>query len=122
MIKSCCSSGVSNCMLIYKMSSRLKCLNPLLGDSALHYSTRSQNSEEVQTVASAHALCQPTITCLSISIVSIALIEESVGFQIKLEYFWKFRNQSLEVQSHVGVTRGRVDNENNSHKVKIRTY
>ena len=31
-----------------------------------------------------------------------------------LEYFWKFRNQSSEVQSDVVVTRGRVDNENNN--------
>jgi len=45
---------------------------------------------------------------------SIALIEESVEFIIKLDNFWKFGNQSLEVQSDVGVTRGRVDNENNN--------
>ena len=45
---------------------------------------------------------------------SIALIEESVEFRLKLEYFWKFRNWSSEVQSDVRVTRGQVDNENNS--------
>jgi len=28
---------------------------------------------------------------------SVALIEESIAFIIKLEYFWKFRNQSLGV-------------------------
>jgi len=31
-----------------------------------------------------------------------------------LEYFWKFGNQSLEVQSDFRVTRGQVDNENNN--------
>ena len=88
----------------------------LLGVSALHYSTGSLNLEGVQTMASAHALHQPTITHLSISIVSvwkfrinlglsIALIE-SVEFRLKLEYFLKFRNWSLEVQSGVRVTRG----------------
>jgi len=44
----------------------------------------------------------------------LALIEESVEFIIKLEYFWKFGNWSLEVQSDVRVTRGQVDNENNT--------
>src|SRR5882724_10256563 len=43
----------------------------LLGVSALHYSTRSQDSEGVWTMASACVLCQPTIVCLSISIISI---------------------------------------------------
>jgi len=37
---------------------------------------------------------------------SIALIDESIEFIIKLEYFWKFGHQSSEVQSDVGVTRG----------------
>jgi len=41
---------------------------------------------------------------------SIALIEESIEFIIKLEYFQKFRNQSSEDQSDFGVTRGQVDN------------
>jgi len=36
------------------------------------------------------------------SIWSIALIERSIEFIIKLEYFRKFRNQSSEVQSDVG--------------------
>jgi len=55
--------------------------------------------------------------CLSISIVSvqnfrsnpelsIALIEESIAVRLMLEYFQKFQNWSLEVQSDVGVTRG----------------
>ena len=43
----------------------------LLRVSALHYSTRSQVLEGFWTVASAHALHQPTIAGLSISIVSI---------------------------------------------------
>ena len=30
---------------------------------------------------------------------SIALLEESIEVRIKLEYFQKFENQSLEVQS-----------------------
>jgi len=38
---SCCSMGVLSCMLIHKISSRLRCLNLLLRFSALHYSTRS---------------------------------------------------------------------------------
>ena len=77
------------------------------------------------TAASAHALRQPTIMCPSICIVSvhksevnleksIASMEESIGFQIKASVFLKFGNQSSEVQSDVRVTRGRVDNENNS--------
>ena len=41
-------------------------------------------------------------------------IEESIEFQIKLEYFWKFRNWSSEVPSDVGVTRDQLDNENNN--------
>jgi len=45
---------------------------------------------------------------------SIALIEESIEFRLKLEYFWKFRNWSSEVQSDVRVTKGQVDNENNN--------
>ena len=45
---------------------------------------------------------------------SIAIIEESLGFRLKPEYFQKYGNQSLEVQSDVGVTRGQVDSENNS--------
>jgi len=32
---------------------------------------------------------------------NIALIEESIEFVIKLEYFQQFRNWSLEVQSDV---------------------
>ena len=47
----------------------------LLGVSALHYSTGSQISEGVQTVASACVLCQPTVTCLGISIVSVQKFE-----------------------------------------------
>src|SRR5882724_8677847 len=43
----------------------------MLGVSALHYSTGSQSLEGVWTTASAHALCQPTITCMGISIVSV---------------------------------------------------
>jgi len=42
----------------------------VLGVSALHYSTRSQNLEGVQTVASAHALHNPLSHGLSISIAS----------------------------------------------------
>jgi len=30
---------------------------------------------------------------------SIALIEESIEVRLQLEYFWKYRNWSLEVQS-----------------------
>ena len=30
---------------------------------------------------------------------SVALIEEHIEARIMLEYFWKYRNQSLEVQS-----------------------
>jgi len=45
---------------------------------------------------------------------SIASIEESIEIITKLEYFWKFRNQSSQVQSDVRETRGQVDNENNS--------
>jgi len=44
---------------------------------------------------------------------SIALIEMSIEFIIKLEYFQRFGNWSLEVQSDVRMTRGQVDNENN---------
>ena len=44
----------------------------------------------------------------------VALIEESIEFILKLEYFWKFGNQSLKVQSDVRVTRGQVEYENNS--------
>ena len=51
----------------------------LLGISALHYSTGSWDSEGVWTVASACALCQPTIAHLGISIISI----------------WKSGNQSV---------------------------
>ena len=36
----------------------------LLQVSALHYTAGSQVSEGFQTVASAHALCQPTIVCV----------------------------------------------------------
>jgi len=43
----------------------------LLQVSALHYSAGSQESEGFQTVASAHALCQPTIAGPSISIINI---------------------------------------------------
>ena len=82
----------------------------MLRVSALHYSTRSWNLEGVQTVASAHVLHQPTIVHLSISIISIqslevnlelsiALIEMSVEFIIKLEYFpiiWKSEFGSSE--------------------------
>ena len=68
--KFCCSMGVLGCMLIHKMSSRSRCLNLLLGVSALHYST-GWSSKGFQTVASAHALHLPTIMCLSISIVSV---------------------------------------------------
>src|SRR5882724_1265357 len=42
----------------------------VLGVSALHYSTGSQDSGEVWTVALAHVLHQPTIMCLGISIVN----------------------------------------------------
>ena len=43
----------------------------MLGVSALHYSTGSQDSEGVGTVASACALHQPTIAHPGISIVSV---------------------------------------------------
>jgi len=43
----------------------------MLGVSALHYSTGSQDMREFQTVAPAHVLCQPTIVHLSISIISV---------------------------------------------------
>ena len=68
---SCCSMGVSSCMLIHKMSSRSVCLNLLLGVSALHYSTGRWVSEGFWTVASTHALHQPSIMHLGISIVSV---------------------------------------------------
>jgi len=35
---------------------------------------------------------------------SVALIEESIGFRLKLEYFRKFGNTSSEVQGDVRVT------------------
>ena len=47
------------------------CALILLGVSALHYSTRSQDSEGVQTAASAHVLHQLTVVHLGISILSV---------------------------------------------------
>src|SRR5882724_916723 len=47
-------------MLTHKTSSRLRCSNILLRVSALHYSAGDWVSGGFQTVASAHALCQPT--------------------------------------------------------------
>jgi len=46
-------------------------IQQMLGVSALHYSTGSQNSEGFGTVVSAHVLCPPTIMHPSIFIVSI---------------------------------------------------
>jgi len=60
---------VLGCMLTHKMSRRWICSNLLLRVSAQHYSTGSQDLEGVQTAASAHALHQPMITSLGISII-----------------------------------------------------
>ena len=48
----------------------IQCLS-MLQVSALHYLTRSQESEGFQRVASAHVLHQPTIVGPSISIINV---------------------------------------------------
>ena len=92
-----CSLRVSGYMLTHKTSSRWRCSNILLGVSALHYSTRSWNLEGVWMVASAHALCQPTIVHPSISIISIW------KFRIKLELSIALTDMSIEFIINLGV-------------------
>src|SRR5882724_10645090 len=72
------SGSIGGTLLFHCLApmSHMSCLNMpfphlVLGVSALHYSTGSQNSEGVWTVASACVLHQPTIMHLSISIVSV---------------------------------------------------
>src|SRR5882724_524506 len=61
--ESCCYSGVLSEALGHMMSRKSRCSNILLGVSALHYSTGSQ--EGFQTLASACVLCLTTFYSVS---------------------------------------------------------